>query len=98
MLLVQIFPNRLSPTLREVINLLIKGEAPPELQPHLAGGVLVAFNKSVDGVVGSDVRPIVMGNILRRIAAKVICKVKKEEFNHYFARHQKGTQEGGSEQ
>ena len=39
-----------------------------------------------------------MGNILRRIAAKVICKVKKEDFNHYLAPHQKGTQKGGSEQ
>ncbi len=41
-------PKSVITALREVINLLIKGEAPPELQPYLAGGVLVAFNKSVE--------------------------------------------------
>ena len=91
-------PKSVITTLTDVINLIIKGEAPPELQPYLAGGVLVAFNKSVEGVVGGDIRPIVMGNILRRIAAKVICKVKKDQFNHYLSPHQKGTQKGGSEQ
>ncbi len=57
-----------------------------------AGGVLVAFNKSDESVVSDDVKPIVMGNILRRIAAKVICK------NYYLAPHQKGTQKAGSKQ
>ncbi len=58
----------------------------------------MAFNKSGTTVVGGDVRPIVMGNTIRRIAAKVMCKVKKEDFNHYLAPHQKDTQKGGSEQ
>jgi hypothetical protein len=91
-------PKSVITTLRDVINLIIKGQAPPELQPYLAGGVLVAFNKTVEGVVGGDIRPIVMGNILTRIAAKVICKVKKDDFNHYLSPNQKGTQKGGSEQ
>ncbi len=39
-------PKSVIAALRDVINLLIKVEAPPELQSYLAGGVLVAFNKS----------------------------------------------------
>jgi hypothetical protein len=72
-------PKSVIAALREVMNLLIKAEAPPELQPYLAGGVLVAFNKSAESVVGGDVRTIVMENIQRKIAAKVTCKVKKED-------------------
>jgi hypothetical protein len=75
---------------RDVINLLLKGEAPPRIQPYLAGGVLVAFNKSGE-VVGGDVRPIVMGNISEESQLKFFVKWKKKTtISHHIRKARRG--------
>lgn len=56
------------PRLRDVVNLLLSGNACPEVQPFLAGAKLTALSKSKD-----DIRPIAAGNVLRRVASKCAC-------------------------
>ena len=56
-----------------VVRLLINGEASLELSPHLAGATLHALPKD-----GGDVRPIAVGETLRRLAAKCLCSALKE--------------------
>ena len=51
--------------LADVVKLLIRGEA---IAPHLAGASLHALPKGVD-----DVRPIALGEVLRRLTAKCLC-------------------------
>ena len=47
---------------------------PPELAPHLAGAALFAIPKGAD-----DVRPIAVGETLRRLVGKCMCQAYKEE-------------------
>ena len=50
------------------MKLLVRGEALAEIAPHLAGASLHALPKGVD-----DVRPIAVGEVLRRLTAKCLC-------------------------
>lgn len=54
--------------LTEVVMLLVRGAALPEVAPHLAGASLHALPKEV-----ADVRPIAVGETLRRLTAKCLC-------------------------
>ena len=54
--------------LADVVKLLVRGEALAEIAPHLAGASLHALPKGVD-----DVRPIALGEVLRRLTAKCLC-------------------------
>ena len=54
--------------LTEVIRILVCGEAPLELAPHLAGATLHALPKGAD-----DLRPIAVGETWRRLAGKCLC-------------------------
>ena len=54
--------------LADVVKLLVRGEALAEIAPHLAGASLHALPKGVD-----DVRPIAVGEVLRRLTAKCLC-------------------------
>lgn len=65
-------PSPYLPRLRAVINLLLAGKAPQEIQPYLAGARLTALAKGK-----GDVRPIAAGNIFRRIASKCACSLLK---------------------
>ena len=50
-----------------VVNLLCKGQVPPEVAPHLCGATLVAAYKK-----GGGLRPIAVGEVLRRLTSKCL--------------------------
>eukprot|EP00435_Cladocopium_sp_Y103_P062067 s521_g23.t1 len=54
--------------LADVVMLLVRGQALPEIAPHLAGATLHTVPKGDD-----DVRPIAVGETLRRLTAKCLC-------------------------
>ena len=54
--------------LADVVMLLVRGHALLEVAPHLAGATLHALPKGAD-----DVRPIAVGETLRRLTAKCLC-------------------------
>ena len=65
-----------------VVILLYAGKAPREVSIFLAGGSLTALNKLKDGCQ-SDVRPIAVGEVLRRLTGKCLCvlvKLKASDF------------------
>ena len=70
-------PTPICASLREVINLLSSGKAPPTVSKYLAGGNLIALNKFKEGCP-PDIRPIVVGETLRRLTGKCICALIKE--------------------
>lgn len=51
-----------------LVNLLAKGLAPPSVAEHLAGAWLVALTKKDGGL-----RPVAIGETLRRLVAKCLC-------------------------
>ena len=53
--------------------ILARGEAPTTLAPHLAGGTLHALPKPQGGV-----RPIAVGEVLRRLVGKLLCQHARE--------------------
>ena len=59
--------------LASVLSLLARGAAPESLMPHLAGAKLFAAEKKDGGV-----RPIAVGEILRRLTAKCLCHAAKD--------------------
>ena len=62
-----------------LVNLLAKGDAPLILAPYLAGATLTALPKRDD-----DVRPVAVGEVWRRLTAKILCNSYKEEASTYF--------------
>ena len=74
--------------LHEVLNILLAGKAPEEIAPLLAGGSLTALLK-VKGN-GWDVRPIAVGEVIRRLASKCACNVVKEKASDFFGPFQFG--------
>jgi len=59
--------------LTETVQLLVRGDAPDELAPHLAGATLMAAMKK-----NGTTRPIAIGEALRRLAAKCLCQCARE--------------------
>ncbi|XP_055339157.1 uncharacterized protein LOC129588800 [Paramacrobiotus metropolitanus] len=59
--------SSLCDALTDLLNLILAGKAPPEVVPLLCGARLVALRKKDGGL-----RPIAVGNIYRRIAAKAV--------------------------
>ncbi|CAJ1387956.1 unnamed protein product, partial [Effrenium voratum] len=68
-----------------VVRLLASGGAPPEVAAHLAGGALLALPKG-DG----DVRPIAVGETLRRLVGKCLCEAVREDVKAHFCPLQVG--------
>ena len=64
--------------LTDALNTLVAGRVPTALAPALAGASLFALNKD-DG----DVRPIAVGETVRRLASKCLCAATKEEAASY---------------
>ena len=56
-----------------VVQLLVRGEGPAELAPHIGGATLHALVKGAD-----DVRPIAVGETLRRLTSKCLCAAFRE--------------------
>ena len=82
-------PTPICASLREVINLLSSGKAPPTVSKYLAGGNLIALNKFKEGSP-PDIRPIVVGEPLRRLTGKCICALIKETVSNVFQPLQHG--------
>lgn len=85
-------PSSIQYHLVKLINHILAGKVVTEVTPYLAGGKMVALKKGE-----ADVRPIIMGNVFRRIAAKAACVEKKEDFVKFFASLQFGLTKAGCE-
>ena len=62
-----------------IVNLLSKGEAPSCLAPYLAGATLTALPKK-----DNSIRPVAVGEVLRRLTAKCLCMAYKEQASAFF--------------
>ena len=71
--------------LLDVVNLLARGQAPAAVAPYLAGAGLVAVPKPKGGV-----RPIAIGEVLRRITGKALCATAENDAAACFAPLQVG--------
>ena len=56
------------------VNLLARGEAPTSIAPYLCGDSLLALKKKDSGI-----RPIAVGEILRRLFAKCLCRLSSQK-------------------
>ena len=61
-----------------ICNLLAKGDAPAPLAQHLAGASLMGIGKP-----GGGIRPIAIGEVLRRLVAKCFCNIFEKEVSSY---------------
>ena len=64
--------------LAEMCNHLAQGRAPPAAAPPIAGAGLMALRKNDGGL-----RPIAVGESIRRLVAKCLCSITKEQARHY---------------
>ena len=72
-------PASCSEALSDALNTLVAGRTPSCLAPALAGAALFALNKKDPG----DVRPIAVGETIRRLASKCFCAETKETAADY---------------
>lgn len=83
----------LKQSLTQYVNLLLSGNVPKEIRPLIAGANLCAFNKP-----GGGIRPIAVGETLRRLAAKCAAFVATAKFEPEFSPLQVGCgTRGGAE-
>ncbi|MCP4985271.1 MAG: hypothetical protein GY928_04125, partial [Colwellia sp.] len=67
--------SRITTALAHICTLLALGQAPPAVAPWLAGAPLYPLRKANGGV-----RPIAVGETLRRIVSRVLCARHKPDF------------------
>ena len=73
----------------EIVNLLASGQVPSQVAKYLAGGSLIALEKHKPDCP-PDVRPIAIGECLRRLTGKCLCIVSKQKAADFFFPHQMG--------
>ena len=61
-----------------LINVLASGRAPEEVASFLAGAPLIRLTKEDGGL-----RPIANGEVLRRLTAKYLCELSKEDVHRH---------------
>eukprot|EP00731_Ephydatia_muelleri_P014080 Em0007g1390a len=71
------------PPARRVVNLLVSGKVPQEVSLFMAGGSLTALSKLKPGCA-PDIRPIAVGEVLRRLTGKCLCAVLKQRVIDFF--------------
>lgn len=71
--------------LTDFVNLLLRGECPPEVRQILFGGNMIALNKNTGGL-----RPIAVGYVWRRLAAKCANRYAVARLSSHFAPLQLG--------
>ena len=76
-------PTSICSALRDVVNLLASGNVPSQVSTYLAGGSLTALNKVKPGCP-PDIRPIAVGETLRRLTGKCLCAVIKDKASELF--------------
>ena len=64
--------------LTSVCTLLARGDAPGPLAQYLAGASLMALEKP-----GGGIRPIAIGEVLRRLVAKCLCSIFERDASEY---------------
>ncbi|KAL5457665.1 hypothetical protein EMCRGX_G034949 [Ephydatia muelleri] len=82
-------PISIGSSLRDIVNLLAAGKAPLSVARFLVGGSLTALNKFKDGSP-PDIRPIAVGETLRRLTGKCLCSLVKDKVSSFFEPHQFG--------
>ena len=83
--------------LREVVNMHISGKVPVQVARFLAGGNLVALEKNKPNCP-PDIRPIAVGEAIRRLAGKCLCSMTKAKAHDFLAPFQLGVAcQGGAE-
>ena len=65
---------RATQALTRVVSLLCDGRAPSQIVPHLCGATLLPIQKK-----GCGLRPIAVGEVLRRLTSKCLSKCVKDE-------------------
>ena len=76
---------RAGAALTRVVNLMAAGRVPEEVAPYLCGARLHALLKKDGGL-----RPIAVGNLLRRLTSKLIATALADKAADLFAPHQLG--------
>ena len=80
-------------SISSLVSLLCSGSAPPEVTPHLCGATLLAPRKKDGGV-----RPIAVGEVLRRLVSKCLSSVAAPLVSTILPPHQVGVgTPGGAE-
>ena len=80
-------------SLYNICNIILGGHVPDPIMKALAGAKLIALKKNE-----VDVRPIAIGNCIRRLVARAVCSHLKKEMADYLAPHQYGVSTpGGAE-
>ena len=72
-----------------MVNILAGGRAPSDVAKFLAGGSLTALTKNKEGSP-LDIRPIVVGEVLRRLTGKCLCVLSKFKASEFFSPFQLG--------
>ena len=79
-------PSSLLSAFKAVINKLASGRALPEIAEYLAGATVIALKKPG----GNDIRPIAVGEVLRRLTSKCLCAIVKYKASEFFNPYQYG--------
>ncbi|KAL5489004.1 hypothetical protein EMCRGX_G018041 [Ephydatia muelleri] len=72
-----------------IVNLMASGRVPVPVATFLAGSRLIALNKGKEGNP-PDVRPIAVGETLRRLTGKCICAILRDKIFSFFQPSQFG--------
>ena len=70
-------PTSILSSLQHDVNLLAAGKAPKELSIYLSGATLTALSNNKSNCP-PDVRPIAVGEVLRRLTSKCVCHLIKD--------------------
>ncbi|KAL5483840.1 hypothetical protein EMCRGX_G020256 [Ephydatia muelleri] len=78
-------------SLKGVVNILASGKAPKSVSAFLSGGRLIALNKGKfsEGRC-TDIRPIIVGEVLCRLTGKCLCSILRDKFSTFFQPSQFG--------
>ena len=76
-------------SLKGIVNLMASGKVPVSVATFLAGSRLIALNKGKEGNP-PDVRPIAVGETLRRLTGKCICAILRDKISSFFQPSQFG--------
>ena len=71
--------------LTRLVNKMAKGDVPAAVSPYLCGARLIAAKKT-----SGDLRPIAVGNLLRRLTSKLFAKAVNDRMENLLAPHQLG--------
>ena len=82
-------PTSFCSSLRDIVNLLALGKVQSDILKYLAGGSLTAIVKDRPDS-SPDVRPIAVGEALRCLVGKCLCRVTKAKVADFFEPHQFG--------